>query len=680
MPVPKEGWSHFPPVLREGLQAAYGHPLVAWELLDSDEGLEDLLAAANLSDPEVTSACRDALRKLRDTGAGAKRQAYFRQCTLMRCPRLPSSSDELRIMQDCFQDIASVVGQVQKNRRRSHLGISLQAGIEDPEQLEQQERGRWQHVLAGYIEEADLPVMELIRSSETPSQVWSRIFGSRRAKTLRNRAKTWKGFHLWLTLVKGTSWPQSVLDVTDYLEHRIAEGCGVSVPRDVLSSLSLLENVGRIAGDDRLGSDPTLNDMAKAMGEELERGAPPKKPAKLCTVAMLISMELCVIDDETAPFMRILAWIGLLMHWGVLRTDDVQWLDVCRMVFTDNGLTLVLRRSKTTGPGKKAREVPVFILRTLSLSGHDWLCVGLELFQQPAFYWERPYFVAAPTKDYSGCVRKFLKPEQLSLHLRGLYTHLLGPRFDGSVWRADEFFLVPVDVQNFWSGHSARHWLPSWGTALGLPKCDLDYLGRWQAGAHQSTEYVVKAREVVYRVQKRVNEALCLGHESVSELELFEDLKRYCADRGVSSLRGVTGHQIWRRSDAGHLALLTRFPLLIATLAVDDRAEAALVAGSEPASNQEGRFWYSISRRTGFRRLHLTNGCGVLPWSVHEAVFVASVEEAKADAWCKICQRKVAEEESSASSSSGSSSSTATEENEGAAEEGSFQDGPPSFE
>ena len=71
--------------------------------------------------------------------------------------------------------------------------------------------------------------------------------------------------------------------------------------------------------------------MVKSMEEDLERGAPPRKPAKLSAVAMLISMELCVMDDSVAPFLQILAWVGLLMRWGTLRTDDVQWLDVCRM-------------------------------------------------------------------------------------------------------------------------------------------------------------------------------------------------------------------------------------------------------------------------------------------------------------------------------------------------------------
>ena len=272
-------------------------------------------------------------------------------------------------MRSCFLDMVSASGTVQRKRRLSHLGISLQVAQEDPEVLEQKEKARWQAVLAEYIRGAELPVLQLVQSCEQDSQVWSRIFGNRRAKTLQNRARAWRSFHLWISLVRGHCWPNSILEVSDYLEleHRVSEGCGASVPRDLLSSLSLLETVGTVSTSDCLSKDATLNSMVKSMEEDLERGAPPRRPAKLCAVAMLISMEICVCSPSMAPFLRILAWTGLLMHWCTLRTDDVQWLDVGRLVFTDNGLSLILRRSKTTGPGKKAREVYTCICRQDSL-------------------------------------------------------------------------------------------------------------------------------------------------------------------------------------------------------------------------------------------------------------------------------------------------------------------------
>ena len=195
-----------------------------------------------------------------------------------------------------------------------------------------------------------------------------------------------------------------------------------------------------------------------------------------------------------------------------------------------------------------------------------------------------------------------------------------------------------------------------------MPKCDCDFLGRWQAGAHQSTEYVVKAREVVFRVQKGVTAALCQGHDAVNEHELFDDLKKFCLEREVSLVRGLWSHQVWRKNAEGQFHLRAVYPLLVTALVANAGAEAAADVVAEPAVEpSQGKSWYSVSRRPGFRRLHLVNGCGVLPWNVFEAVYVSSIEEAKADAWCKTCQKRLSESAEQGSSASGSSSSAESE-------------------
>ena len=146
------------------------------ELLDSDEGLDDLLASVNFSDPDVEAACRASLKKLRARATGAKRVAHHLEAQQVLRRRLPRTGDELEQMQSCFLDMVSASGTVLRRRRRSQLGISLQAAQEDPEVLEQKERARWQAVLAEFIQGAGLPVLRLIQSSEQEPQVWSRIF------------------------------------------------------------------------------------------------------------------------------------------------------------------------------------------------------------------------------------------------------------------------------------------------------------------------------------------------------------------------------------------------------------------------------------------------------------------------------------------------------------------------
>eukprot|EP00439_Symbiodinium_sp_Y106_P020386 s13841_g2.t1 len=60
-------------------------------------------------------------------------------------------------------------------------------------------------------------------------------------------------------------------------------------------------------------------------------------------------------------------------------------------------------------------------------------------------------------------------------------------------------------------------------------------------------------------------------------------------------------------------------------------------------------YWVSVSRRSQFRRLHAKDKCGVLPWTVFRAEGFQTVDEANADAWCKICWRKISHDGAEAS-------------------------------
>ena len=103
------------------------------------------------------------------------------------------------------------------------------------------------------------------------------------------------------------------------------------------------------------------------------------------TAAMVISLELLVVCEEQAWYSRFIAYLMLLSLWMCFRVDDLQWLDPNRVVFSDEGVTMILRRSKTTGPGRRAREVPAYVHREASLSGADWIQAGMGLLLSEGF-------------------------------------------------------------------------------------------------------------------------------------------------------------------------------------------------------------------------------------------------------------------------------------------------------
>ena len=66
--------------------------------------------------------------------------------------------------------------------------------------------------LARIIQEAKLPLQQQLAGVSQPEEVWTRIFGTRRSKTLRNRLKSWLPFRAWLECVHGVMWPTSIRD------------------------------------------------------------------------------------------------------------------------------------------------------------------------------------------------------------------------------------------------------------------------------------------------------------------------------------------------------------------------------------------------------------------------------------------------------------------------------------
>ena len=93
----------------------------------------------------------------------------------------------------------------------------------------------------------------------------------------------------------------------------------------------------------------------------------------MLTVAIILSLELYVLDKESPPYFRGLAWAVLVMVFCCLRVDDLQGVLPATMSLTTLGFRAVLGRTKTTGTDRRNHEVSIFIERSVSLSGSDWL-------------------------------------------------------------------------------------------------------------------------------------------------------------------------------------------------------------------------------------------------------------------------------------------------------------------
>ncbi|CAE7235547.1 unnamed protein product [Symbiodinium sp. CCMP2592] len=507
--------------------------------------------------------------------------------------------------------------------------------------------------LAAIMQEAQLPVCKVLAGVSNAEEAWPRLFGTRRSKTLRNRFRAWDKFREWLLYSRGRSYPEGVADVLDYANERFQEGCGKTVLESLQASLSVIEGVGRVPSTQQISQDPTWQAQLKSYTADLISAAPPEQPASMLTVAIVLACEIFVCTPGEPSYLRALGFVCLLMVWGSLRADDVQGLLPQTMLLDEPGLSIDLARSKTTGPDKRTHTVKVFVERSISLTGHDWLKVGYALWRD--FDFERDYLVLKANEGFTEPLEKSVPSSTVALYFRKVLSELKTPKRVGRTWKAnDQRPLLPGYTSSHFTGHSARNFLSSVGAAIDVDPRELDYLGRWKVGGEGSATYIRTSRQVVHRLQSHIACSLVTGQpKHYIELDSIKALTDYAAKAGESESQVRRRHTLLE----GSKGLGGSWPTL--ALEVDVAAPPSPVEQvSMPGSR--GDYFIVTSRTTGLRRLHML-GCYVKPENCYDVKFVNHVGAEDVDSICKDCKARMkaqaGEEESDPSSSDSGSES-----------------------
>ena len=294
-------------------------------------------------------------RTVRELGDRVRRGPY-----IMRAPG-PSAAEVYEGL--LAADPALGLAALEKKLKLRKAGAGARVEAEDAC------RRRWGLRLASVIKEAGLPASERIGALPDSDSAWLRAFGSRRGKTLKNRARTWEPVRSWMLQATGKPWPGTTSLLLQYFDERHqCKPMGKTVPQSILSSLCLLELVGQVPPSERLSSDPLLVETVKAWTMQLETVAEPVKQAELVTVAMVLSAEILLVKVGTPAGLRFGCFIFLLMCWGTLRCDDIQGIDPSSITLSQLGMKFTLTRTKTSGPGKRIGQLQGYLLRGLSLS------------------------------------------------------------------------------------------------------------------------------------------------------------------------------------------------------------------------------------------------------------------------------------------------------------------------
>ena len=201
-----------------------------------------------------------------------------------------------------------------------------------------------------------------------------------------------------------------------------------------------------------------------------------------------------------------------------------------------------------------------------------------------------------------------------------------------------------------------------------------DYVGRWHVNLHQSADYVHTSRQIVMQVQEAVNKAICEGDPSYDESELMEDYGCFLLTKGRRASDWVKYHAVWKVAD-GKYFIGGKWPTMevdvidneiweehmpnVPTEEIDHSAQSV---DEESKEDPKPVFFVTISRHSGFRRLHKIGCCSTQPWTCYKVEYLSRVGDGAADAICKTCQRALGKAtDVEGSSTSGSSSSTDVE-------------------
>jgi hypothetical protein len=256
-----------------------------------------------------------------------------------------------------------------------------------------------------------------------------------------------------------------------------------------------------------------------------------------------------------------------------------------------------------------------------------------------------------------------------------------------SGWLRGQAKLMKTELALFWTVHSDRAVLATWGACLGLPKATLDAFGRWAATG--SGEYVRTARHLIIKAQGEIGSALrrgAAGPDLVGEDELIAQVAahyvtagwgpqaakeeadglRYfgravCAPRAqeapatgaehVPAIEDSTG--VDERSDDadGDFDSPSEFPTEVVVSEGAEGGTSTSLAGvgdgvalRPAAQGHEGTFDFIIATtcRSRSKCLHLAGGCyrtRSLGFRDYELV-IGAPDPSAYDSVCKVCWRQ----------------------------------------
>ena len=377
----------------------------------------------------------------------------------------------------------------------------------------------------------DAPVLAKLERCLDKTAAERMLPGKTRATTVKRYVSYYRQWRQWLQEAKSVSMPGTEADLIDYLMARWEEPCGRTIPEVILKAVAWMERVAEFPEGSRTSTGRAVWAVKDRIVEALSIDAPVTKRAPRYPVFLLANIERYVMDESEPAIWRVLAWAKLVKVWACLRWDDLQSIKPAELRYSDSRLTTVLRKTKTSGPNRRVKELPVCVSERAFFVDSRWLGWGFDALRALAQF-DRDYLIPQLDAEGDRFIRKMAGYGHAVSYTAGVLARV----------GCDSGFI------GFWTEHSERAVLPTGLSMLDNDKAERDLLGRWKPEG--SDVYARTFNGRVAKLQRQFAEACRQDdhYEVLDEREIPVQLGEFLSDR--------------RKSEASAISLATRQGLI----------------------------------------------------------------------------------------------------------------------
>jgi hypothetical protein len=509
------------------------------------------------------------------------------------------------------------------------------------EEKEKQDHQKQIDSLVVLLHLIEAPVVRLATTSTDPEAFLRSLVGKTRAGTLRSYLPVVKEFALWVRRTCNVSWPESVVPFMDFIRIKKEEPCGRSYPMKFFQAARWMEKLCHLEVSH--SRDDIFVKAVDSAVEELSMGAEPMKQAPRPPAILVTSWELYSCNREHPLGRRVMAWCRAFKYWATLRHDDSQHVVPKKLRVIGNMICTELLRTKTTGPSKRVKELPLAVWMGSGFSLKQWLVKGLDMVKT-CDDWDRDYLLPRFSKDGNCCLGGVATYSDAATMASELAADLRLPILVEGQWQESRDRLLPEELCQFWTLHAERNGVPSALRVMQVPKEQCDSVGRWSPEGSEG--YTRSFRIIVKQLQMKLVNGTLKPNADLLEHDVLDHMRRFLGER--FSNQQEANEEIVRRWGE----LQQKFYETISDAELGNDFEAGMTpAASEPevlpmavAERRAKRpklinskFLIVFGRNRLTAKLHKAFGCRWSGLEVRDSMEVEDPTPAQYNSRCKDC-------------------------------------------